>query len=137
MQAAIKAVKMDKMPLSTAAKTFKMPRNTLRRRIVSKEHIPKFEQHTMSYARARGMNREKVAGFYELLSKLMEDHNLYDNPAKIFNCDETGLQLIYKPKKLFPREESETLLVRLMPKREKPLVLWSVHQPVDNIFHRL
>ena len=46
MLAAVRAVREDKMSHSTAAKTFQVPRNTLRRRVVAKENIPKFGQHT-------------------------------------------------------------------------------------------
>lgn len=55
---------------------------------------------SLSYARARGLSREKVKEFYENLSSLLDKHNLWNKPGSIFNCDETGLQLIYKPKKV-------------------------------------
>ena len=40
------AVKENGMPLATEATTFSVPRNTLRRRILSKTQIPKFRKHT-------------------------------------------------------------------------------------------
>lgn len=46
MLSAMKAFKEDGMPLATAAKTFGVPRNTLRRRVMSNVEIPKFGQHT-------------------------------------------------------------------------------------------
>lgn len=175
MQLAMKAFKVDGMPLSTAAKTFSVPRNTLRRRVVSNTNIPKFGQHTtftkeielqlvdhllkldsigygltykelrslayryafsngikhnfnnelqvagkdwirgflsrhknlslrvaegLSHARAKGMTKEKIAVFYNNLSTLMDELSLWDKPSHIYNCDETGLQLIYKPRKV-------------------------------------
>jgi hypothetical protein len=47
MLSAVKAFKVDGMPLATAAKTFAVPRNTLRRRDLCKVEIPKFIQHTI------------------------------------------------------------------------------------------
>ncbi|XP_069694854.1 uncharacterized protein [Periplaneta americana] len=175
MQLAMRAFKVDGMPLSTAAKTFSVPRNTLRRRVISNENIPKFGQHTtftketelqfvehllkldtigygltykelrslayryafsngikhnfnndlqaagkdwirgflsrhqnlslrvaegLSYSRAKGMTKDKIAVFYSNLSKLMDELSLWNKPSHIYNCDETGLQLIYKPRKV-------------------------------------
>ncbi|KAJ8977202.1 hypothetical protein NQ317_011213 [Molorchus minor] len=51
-------------------------------------------------ARAKGMNRVKVAQFYNLLEDNLVTHNLQDKPNKIFNMDETGIQLINKPGKV-------------------------------------
>jgi hypothetical protein len=48
----------------------------------------------LSFARARGMSKEKVRKPFDHLSNLLNNHNLWDKPAKILNCDETGLQLI-------------------------------------------
>lgn len=175
MLSAMKAFKEDGMPLATAAKTFGVPRNTLRRRVMSNVEIPKFGQHTafskntedelvghiikldnigygltrkelrqlvyrfaiangithplnnetqmagedwlrgflsrhnnlsvrvaegLSYARAKRMTKERVDKFYSLFSNLLDKHNLWNKPSSIFNCDETGLQLVYKPKKV-------------------------------------
>ena len=175
MQLAVKACKLDGMPLLTASKMYSVPRNTLRRRVCSNENLPKFGQHTtfslevenqlvehllkldaigygltykelrslvyryafsngmkhpfnndlqmagkewvrgflsrhqnlslrvaetLSYARAKGMCKEKVSVFYNNLCKLLDQHNLWDKPTNVYNCDETGLQLVYKPKKV-------------------------------------
>jgi hypothetical protein len=175
MLSAVKALKVDGMPLATATKTFAVPRNSLRRRVLSKVELPKFGQHTtfskaeekelvtylvkldnigygltykelrslvyyyaftngrkhtfnnnlqmagkdwvrgfmshhrnlslrlseaLSFSRARGMSQEKVKKFFDHLSNLLDNHNLWDKPANIFICYETSLQLIYKPKKV-------------------------------------
>lgn len=54
----------------------------------------------LSLCRARGMNREDVKKFFELLDRIMEKHNFLENPSCVFNMDETGVQLINKPSKV-------------------------------------
>jgi hypothetical protein len=46
MLSAVKAFKINGISLATAAKTFAVPRNSLRRRVLSKVELPKFGQHT-------------------------------------------------------------------------------------------
>lgn len=42
---------------------------------------------------ARDMCREEVDRYFKLLSKICEENNFLDQPSKIYNVDETGLQL--------------------------------------------
>jgi hypothetical protein len=42
MLSAFKTFKVDRIPLTTATKTFAEPRNALRRQVLSKVEIPKF-----------------------------------------------------------------------------------------------
>jgi hypothetical protein len=55
MLSAVKAFKVDGMPLATAAKTFAVPRNSLRRRVLSKVELPKFGQYT-TFSKTEGKN---------------------------------------------------------------------------------
>lgn len=54
----------------------------------------------LSFARARGMTKENVDKFFLQLSKCYDELQLWDKPGSILNCDESGLQLIYKPGKV-------------------------------------
>lgn len=47
----------------------------------------------LSIARAQGLNRGEVNKMFDLLLNVMTEHNLLDKPDKIFNIDETGVQL--------------------------------------------
>lgn len=54
----------------------------------------------LSLARAKGMNREEVGNFFELLTKILTENNLIGRPGNIFNMDEAGIQIINKPSKV-------------------------------------
>lgn len=47
----------------------------------------------LSVARAQGLNRDEVNKMFELLLKVMTEHELLDKPDRIYNIDETGVQL--------------------------------------------
>ncbi|TGZ48328.1 hypothetical protein DBV15_08634 [Temnothorax longispinosus] len=47
----------------------------------------------ISIARGLGMCREEVNKYFQLLSKICKENNFFNEPSKIYNVDETGLQL--------------------------------------------
>lgn len=51
----------------------------------------------MSLCRAEGMTRDRVNSYFDLLRNVMEENNLFDQPGRLFNMDETGLQLNNSP----------------------------------------
>lgn len=54
----------------------------------------------LSLARAQGLNREEVNKMFKLLLQVLTEHDLLDKPDRIFNVDETGVQLNNKPGKV-------------------------------------
>ncbi|KAJ8947801.1 hypothetical protein NQ318_019473 [Aromia moschata] len=64
------------------------------------QSLPIRKSEGLSLTRAKGMNRDEVAQFYNLLEDTLVTHNLQDKPNKIFNMDETSIQLINKPGKV-------------------------------------
>ncbi|CAH2010540.1 unnamed protein product [Acanthoscelides obtectus] len=67
----------------------------------------------MSTARAQGMNKEECDHYFDLLGNLLTENNLISAPRKIFNVDETGVQLNNNPGKRFQNgaEKGETVSV--------------------------
>lgn len=47
----------------------------------------------LSIDRAMGLNRTEVANFFKLLTTILTENNLLDKPDRIFNMDESGVQL--------------------------------------------
>jgi hypothetical protein len=47
----------------------------------------------LSLASGMGKNITEVKSFFGLFGKVMEENNLLNQPGKIFNVDESGLQL--------------------------------------------
>jgi hypothetical protein len=50
---------------------------------------------SVSYARSKGLNKEEVGKFFRNLSAMYDELSLWEEPGRIFNADETGLQLIF------------------------------------------
>ncbi|KAJ4426133.1 hypothetical protein ANN_26942 [Periplaneta americana] len=51
-----------------------------------------------SLARVTGFSKESVNRFFDLLKQLMDKHKF--SADKIFNCDETGISTVQKPRKI-------------------------------------
>lgn len=54
----------------------------------------------LSTARAKGMTRQEYNKYFELLKNTLKENNLLNNPQKIFNLDESGLQMNNNPGKV-------------------------------------
>ncbi|XP_050306272.1 uncharacterized protein LOC126743286 [Anthonomus grandis grandis] len=54
----------------------------------------------MSTARAKGMTKQECTQYFELLGNVLRENHLLNTPQKIFNLDETGLQLNNNPGKV-------------------------------------
>lgn len=58
----------------------------------------------LSIERARGLNRAEVAKFFNILITVLTENDLLDKPDRIFNMDETGVQLNNKPGKVLAKK---------------------------------
>lgn len=60
------------------------------------------------------MNREEVKAYFKLLEKTLSDNDLMNKPGRIYNMDESGLQLNNRPGHVLAEKGSKPL-----PKKEK------------------
>jgi hypothetical protein len=58
---------------------------------------------TVTLARAKGLNRETLNNFFDMLESKLTDAGIKDNPSRIYNLDETGLSTDPKLHKLLFR----------------------------------
>ncbi|XP_064482894.1 tigger transposable element-derived protein 6-like [Ornithodoros turicata] len=63
----------------------------------------------LSLARAEGMNRIEVKAFFDLLLRVLDDNKLHGCPDRIWNMDESGIQLINKPNKVVASKGSKVV----------------------------
>ena len=54
----------------------------------------------LSYARAAPNNPKLIDKYFELLEETIRNNRLTQQSGQIFNCDETGMPLVYKPPKV-------------------------------------
>lgn len=57
-----------------------------------------------SIQRGKGLSRAEVAKFFDLLIAVLIENDLLDKPEKIFNMDESGVQLNNKPGKVLAKK---------------------------------
>ncbi|CAB3236377.1 unnamed protein product [Arctia plantaginis] len=63
----------------------------------------------LSVARAKGLSREKVNNFYDLLIKVLTENDLLDKPERLYNMDESGIQLNNKPGKVIAKKGAKVV----------------------------
>lgn len=63
----------------------------------------------VSLQRAKGMTREEVYNFFDLLESLFQEHDFIRHPNNVFNMDETGLQLNNKPSHVLAMKGSKSV----------------------------
>lgn len=55
------------------------------------------------------MNKENAKHYFELLSKILGDHDFHTRPSNMFTVDKTGLQRNNKPGQVSAAEGSKNL----------------------------
>ncbi|XP_057662210.1 uncharacterized protein LOC130897395 [Diorhabda carinulata] len=55
--------------------------------------LSKRKAEGLSLARASGMNRQDVDKYFEMLLKVLTDNDLISKPERIYNMDESGIQV--------------------------------------------
>lgn len=63
----------------------------------------------LSVARAKGLSREEVYNFYDLLIKVLTENDLLDKPERLYNMDESGIQLNNKPGKVIAKKGAKVV----------------------------
>ncbi|CAH1984760.1 unnamed protein product [Acanthoscelides obtectus] len=79
----------------------------------------------MSAARCLNMNREVVASYFNLLENTLIEYNLINKPARIYNVEETGLQMNNKPGFVIAQRGSKNSAVTSAEKGETISVITS------------
>ena len=63
----------------------------------------------LSYARAMASDRDSIDRYYDLLEETLKTNGIYNDPTRIFNCDETGVPLNPKPLKVVGEKGTKNL----------------------------
>ena len=63
-------------------------------------HLTLRTAYPLSYLRAMSSDRDSIERYYDLLEDTLRSNEIFDDPTRIFNCDETGVPLNPKPLKV-------------------------------------
>lgn len=77
----------------------------------------------VSLARTNAMNRNEIDQYFTLLEATMEEHDLFEKPANIFNIDETGLQLNSRPGEVLAQKGSKAVSTLMSTERGETISL--------------
>ena len=56
-------------------------------------------------------DRDSIEQYYDLLEETLRSNEIFDDPTRIFNCDETGMPLNPKPLKVVSEVGNKTRAV--------------------------
>lgn len=60
-------------------------------------HLSIRKAEKLSYARSQATDPIVLDNYYDLLERTLEEYDLFDDPTRIFNCDETGVSYQHTP----------------------------------------
>ena len=63
----------------------------------------------LGLARAKATDRECINKYFELLEVTLKDNKIFNNPSRIFNCDETGMPLSPKGVKVVAKTGAKSV----------------------------
>ena len=63
-------------------------------------HHPHLTPQSLSYCRAVSANEETISDFFGKLGSIYGKLNLVSKPMQIYNSDETGVTIVFKPGKV-------------------------------------
>ena len=66
---------------------------------------------SLAYKRAIVTNRDVIDKYFDLLEETISKNNLGDRPSCIFNCDESGMPLNFRPGKRIAKKGAKHVLV--------------------------
>ena len=66
---------------------------------------------SLAYKRAIATNRDVINKYFDLLEETISKNNLRDRPSCIFNCDESGMPLDFRPGKRIAKKGAKHVLV--------------------------
>ncbi|GBP64917.1 hypothetical protein EVAR_49210_1 [Eumeta japonica] len=88
----------------------------------------------LSVARAKGLSREEVNNFYDLLNKVLTENDLLDKPERLYNMDESGIQLNNKPGKGIAKEGAKVVNSVTSAEKCKTMTIVGCCDAIGNFF---
>ncbi|XP_071562383.1 uncharacterized protein [Temnothorax nylanderi] len=76
-----------------------------------------------SNASANAMNKQDIDNYFHLLKQCLNDNNLMNKPSRIYNMDETDLQLNNEPDFIVAAEDSKNVQVRQCTERGETITV--------------
>ena len=61
----------------------------------------------VSYAQAMANDPDVINRYYDILEEFLIENKLFNEPHRLFNCDETGLPLNPKPLKVLDAKKAK------------------------------
>lgn len=76
-----------------------------------------------AHVRLDSTNKEVITKYYDLLEKTLQENNLFDNPAQIYNMDESGMPLDPRPPNIIAKRGQKKVRYRVSGKKEQITIL--------------
>jgi len=73
------------------------------------------------------VTKEVIEGYYDLLEGTLQEHDLTNKPAQIYNVDESGMPLDHRPLNVVAKSGQRKVHYRVAGKKEHITVLGCVN----------